>query len=749
MRKEKNRKKRRFMRLSRKQRFIGGIALAGVVAALIIIALASVKVKLLFDTEARVSTAPSIASLSITNDQQATVTFNTTVEKIKVCELSCTYALTDLGSGQEMWSEKSNIQEHRSTLTLSTPGYGEGQTAFNYEARCKASGKLCPTAGKMYTSTSYVSVNYELSPAQEALKQALNNTLQAYNARVAQLATTLAQATEEARTIGQLTQQTDTYRQAAVYKLLLESEERFQTGALEQWQEQRYEELQEALEDYEGLSQAASRIGALAKEVEEAVKAYNGAAILLQGVHAKRENLTAAAHTLQFTNTASYDELLNAEDAYRALLNDTPVPADLLEAAREVDNVTSRALRLAAANAASIAAQEATLTAQAREASIVLANATIDTNNTCLALTEAHALIEAHNTNASNETVTPATLANATKARIDDEELQLYVQLFCNTTAHEELFAAAPPGEILRSESVVPAAELPPVQARCCFQGTCGECGKAQHVPVVLVHGHSFSKSTSPELAFTRLTFLQEHLSRDGYVNVGTLGKDAALESVPAGDWGLLGAPVVASITYYYLNTYGLGELKVTTRKTDSIENYAIRLKENIDVVKEKTGSDEVIIVAHSMGGLVAREYLKLFGDADVKALITLGTPNHGVEADIKKYCTLTGAAQECRDMEPDSTFLAKLNKAANTPVHTQVYTVAAVGCPTKSDEGGVEEGDGVVLARSVALPYATNHVVNGTCTDSLQKSLHMDFVNPNLYPETYEMVREILSGFS
>lgn len=57
----------------------------------------------------------------------------------------------------------------------------------------------------------------------------------------------------------------------------------------------------------------------------------------------------------------------------------------------------------------------------------------------------------------------------------------------------------------------------------------------------------------------------------------------------------------------------------------------AEKLKEKIDEIKEETGLPAVDIVAHSMGGLLARQYIEsdAYGN-DVNQLITLGTPNKG-----------------------------------------------------------------------------------------------------------------------
>lgn len=49
-----------------------------------------------------------------------------------------------------------------------------------------------------------------------------------------------------------------------------------------------------------------------------------------------------------------------------------------------------------------------------------------------------------------------------------------------------------------------------------------------------------------------------------------------------------------------------------------------------IDELLAQAGAGQVVIVAHSMGGLVARAYLRRHGGAQVARVITLGTPHHG-----------------------------------------------------------------------------------------------------------------------
>jgi len=53
-------------------------------------------------------------------------------------------------------------------------------------------------------------------------------------------------------------------------------------------------------------------------------------------------------------------------------------------------------------------------------------------------------------------------------------------------------------------------------------------------------------------------------------------------------------------------------------------------LKNKIEVIKLQTGSNKVDIVAHSMGGLLVKNYLNAYGNSSVDKLIFVGTPHLG-----------------------------------------------------------------------------------------------------------------------
>ncbi len=95
------------------------------------------------------------------------------------------------------------------------------------------------------------------------------------------------------------------------------------------------------------------------------------------------------------------------------------------------------------------------------------------------------------------------------------------------------------------------------------------------------------------------------------------------------------------------------------------IRDYTVTLAKEIDKVKRQFGVTKVDIVAHSMGGLISRFYMKQFGSDNVHQLIMLGTPNHGslltqdiIQRDAEYAEFLIGEeAAECISMEPNPSF--------------------------------------------------------------------------------------------
>jgi triacylglycerol esterase/lipase EstA (alpha/beta hydrolase family) len=61
-----------------------------------------------------------------------------------------------------------------------------------------------------------------------------------------------------------------------------------------------------------------------------------------------------------------------------------------------------------------------------------------------------------------------------------------------------------------------------------------------------------------------------------------------------------------------------------------SIDDFADQVAAKIDAMVETCGARKVMIVSHSMGGLVTRAYLRKYGSAKIARVVTIGAPHHG-----------------------------------------------------------------------------------------------------------------------
>lgn len=89
----------------------------------------------------------------------------------------------------------------------------------------------------------------------------------------------------------------------------------------------------------------------------------------------------------------------------------------------------------------------------------------------------------------------------------------------------------------------------------------------------------------------------------------------------------------------------------------------AAEIKSRVDNILATTSATKVDIIAHSMGSLSTRYYIRnLGGDAKVDAWVSLGGPNHGTTT--ANDCGFN----PCIEMRPASAFLADLNAGDETP---------------------------------------------------------------------------------
>jgi triacylglycerol lipase len=123
----------------------------------------------------------------------------------------------------------------------------------------------------------------------------------------------------------------------------------------------------------------------------------------------------------------------------------------------------------------------------------------------------------------------------------------------------------------------------------------------------------------------------------------------------------------------FQLTNLGTGDIAATARD----------LRTFADGVRAQTGAAKLDLVAHSQGGLVARQYIRFGGGSStVDKLVNLAAPNYGTEiANLAAFFGLGNCLGivACNQMAEGSAFLATLNAGDDTPgaVHyTDFYTL-------------------------------------------------------------------------
>lgn len=124
------------------------------------------------------------------------------------------------------------------------------------------------------------------------------------------------------------------------------------------------------------------------------------------------------------------------------------------------------------------------------------------------------------------------------------------------------------------------------------------------------------------------------------------------------------------------------------------IDEYVEQVSQRIEDVCSATGAQRLILVGHSMGGLVARAYLRQAGPARVARLVTLGSPHHGSKL------AILGIGRNARQMVPGNRWLDALNRAGAIPA---MQTVSLYSC----QDNYVMPQDSPVIVEAKNLPFS------------------------------------------
>ena len=139
-----------------------------------------------------------------------------------------------------------------------------------------------------------------------------------------------------------------------------------------------------------------------------------------------------------------------------------------------------------------------------------------------------------------------------------------------------------------------------------------------------------------------------------------------------SGVWGSLKA---ALIQHGYQDAWLFGWNYNTSQSTNEVLSGEFR--QYIQRVLRDTGATQVDIVAHSLGSLPTRWFIKFDGGNQiVRNWISLAGPNHGTS--LGYLCALWD--QGCKDMTPGSWVISHLNQETETPGPTKYTTIWSAG---------------------------------------------------------------------
>lgn len=171
-------------------------------------------------------------------------------------------------------------------------------------------------------------------------------------------------------------------------------------------------------------------------------------------------------------------------------------------------------------------------------------------------------------------------------------------------------------------------------------------------------------------------------------------------------------------VTEYRLRRQGFGAiLSINMLPWDDMDSHVDRVAAAVETLCQETGSARVDIVGHSLGGLVARSYLRRYGTAArVRRCVLVGAPNGGSK--LAPFAISPQAAA----LLPGSDFLCEL-AATPAPENVELHAI-------------VSRHDNMVLPwESARLPEGRNLELDGIGHNTLL-----------YHPEVYSAIVEALA---
>jgi uncharacterized alpha/beta hydrolase family protein len=697
-----------------------------------------------------ISLEPEQLFISTDKTVQKTMGFDIAIENAFFCTAQCEYEFKDISNARSI--EKKFFKGRHGTVfkksyTITPPQKGAGQLAFEMKVTCENKKNfLCSIKNSKKTKSSFVTLGYELSKEDQILMESVRNDLETFLMTLQGSDIALQNITNRIEVLpshiknsflqGSISQLNETFT-----RLLQDSE-----YLKKLWKEEEYLALQ-------------SNLGKLDVPFKKFVQEVQHSSQELELTFS--QGRTAVQKLREFSKgLASIEELNEAQRFIQPEVNLTDVFIipyqnllfafnkglfnNYVEVAQEIDHLQSKLGSRRTKILESVKAKSARATeALHKEVGYQ------QSGNMTITLPELYM----DNTTVQITSISQGvTFLNMTCARMTEMEgVSAETSYFINETCSSKI---SPLNLTNYNFPITTSFEFPPlvIQPRvgltlyehtavCCIFGECVQCctteecmNSEEKYPLVLLHGHAISKKASVESSLTGFERIRQQLLDEGFIDAGTMLPSGEVHVDEQGVLGRFGKPIIIGVTFYL---EGADE-NFYISKNEGIEVYAKRLDSSIYAIKQRTGAKKVNLLAFSMGGLVARQYLKEYGEESVNKLIMIGTPNNGISGKLESFCPLVGARKECTQMSVGSSFMNSINNPTSQPKKVKMFNLLGKGCVM---EGG--DGDGAVLKKSAEMSYSLNFDIEGSCTTT--KTLHEELRNIDKYPKTYSVVRAIL----
>jgi len=160
-----------------------------------------------------------------------------------------------------------------------------------------------------------------------------------------------------------------------------------------------------------------------------------------------------------------------------------------------------------------------------------------------------------------------------------------------------------------------------------------------------------------------------------------------------------------------------------------ALDAYVDPLRDAIDSLRRASGAERVTVVAHSMGGLAVRAYLRAHGDAAVARVITIDTPHQGT------VFARFGKGANTQQMRRGCDYLAQLGRIEE-PVEFVCFASRDDNLIVPREAQGLACAEVIWFERIGHLAMTANTQVLRTLTEVVERPYHHSNIQPRSQSE-------------